>query len=170
MATVMVISLHLCIFFHGLRPFSLWLILLIMYQCFTSNVFKHIFTANFWQDILRLFNTILCPKLFSIQAPWPHISVIWSHLPDYFYIFTLQEFLIHWSINISALPLKFTTSNNLLYLPSLFPSFYNIYLTFILFVWSGSIPRREELTSVYHNYPLKGLNLRYMYCSQKQSE
>ena len=32
---------------------------------------------------------------------------------------------------------------------------------------SGSSPRLEKLTSGYHNYPLKGLNLRYMYYSQK---
>ena len=31
---------------------------------------------------------------------------------------------------------------------------------------SGSSPRIEILTSVYHNYPLKGLNLRYIYCGQ----
>ena len=31
---------------------------------------------------------------------------------------------------------------------------------------SGSRPRWEKLTSGYHYYPLKGLNLRYMYCSQ----
>ena len=29
-------------------------------------------------------------------------------------------------------------------------------------------PRREKITGGYHNYPLKGLNLRYTYCSQKQ--
>ena len=32
---------------------------------------------------------------------------------------------------------------------------------------SGSSPRREKLTSGYQNYPLKGLNMRYMYCNQK---
>ena len=31
---------------------------------------------------------------------------------------------------------------------------------------SGSVPRQEKLTIGYHNYPLKGLNLRYMYCSK----
>ena len=34
-----------------------------------------------------------------------------------------------------------------------------------LYVLSGSSPRREKITSGYHNYPLKGLNLRYMYFS-----
>ena len=36
--------------------------------------------------------------------------------------------------------------------------------------WSlgGSSPRWEKLSSGYHNYLLKGLHLRYMYCSQKQ--
>ena len=34
-------------------------------------------------------------------------------------------------------------------------------------VLSGSSPRWEKLISGYHVYPLKGLNLRYMYCSQK---
>ena len=33
---------------------------------------------------------------------------------------------------------------------------------------SGSRPIWEKLTSGYHNYQLKGPNLRYMYCSQKQ--
>ena len=32
---------------------------------------------------------------------------------------------------------------------------------------SGYSPRQEILTSGYHNYQLKGLNLRYMYFSQK---
>ena len=31
----------------------------------------------------------------------------------------------------------------------------------------GSSPRWEKITSDYHNYLLKGLNLRYMHCSQK---
>ena len=35
---------------------------------------------------------------------------------------------------------------------------------------SVSIPRGEKLTSGYHNYPLKGLNLRYIYCSKNKSK
>ena len=31
---------------------------------------------------------------------------------------------------------------------------------------SGSSPRWENITSGYHSYLLKGLNLRYMYCSK----
>ena len=31
----------------------------------------------------------------------------------------------------------------------------------------GSSPRWEKLIIGYHNYPLKGINLRYMYCSKK---
>ena len=31
---------------------------------------------------------------------------------------------------------------------------------------SGSSPRWEKLPSGYHNYQLKGLHLRYMYCSK----
>ena len=34
------------------------------------------------------------------------------------------------------------------------------------FQLSGSNHIREKLTSGYHNYPLKGLNLRYMYCGK----
>ena len=35
------------------------------------------------------------------------------------------------------------------------------------YVVSSSSPRLETLSSGYHNYLLKGLNLQYMYCSQK---
>ena len=31
---------------------------------------------------------------------------------------------------------------------------------------SGSSPRWEKLTIGYHNYPLKGINFWYMYCSK----
>ena len=51
-------------------------------------------------------------------------------------------------------------------LPSLFINKFWYYLTHLL--GSDSSPRLQKLTSFYHNSLLKGLNLRYMSCSQKQ--
>ena len=50
---------------------------------------------------------------------------------------------------------------------------YQLQLWRVILCWlltaegSGSSPRWERLTNVYHNYLLKGLNVWYMHCSQK---
>ena len=108
------------------------------------------------------------------NIPWGWISI------NIYVDRNLVILIHHCSFSCETLHLKNTTNRtwNWIQCLRLNPMLHNLLIkyTYLLMIfsrimvsYSGSSPRWENLPSGYHNYPLKGLNLRCMYCSQKHS-